>query len=109
MNLRPKQFVRLLSKPCYELSFCPYGPLVEHMPLREEEDRDQKSCTVFGHDCPVFSCAECITEEVMDADEGDERLITSNVNKKASPLPRVADGGRPGLRPVLVPDEPTEV
>lgn len=55
-----KERVRAVCKPCWELKYCPYGPLVEDFPLRE--DRDEKSCRIFGHDCPVFSMAEPFTE-----------------------------------------------
>jgi len=97
-----------VCKPCWELKYCPYGPLVEQFPLpqierawaiehneflkeqlakgaydeerqkmfeaevrdfrpedypeqvpREELDR---SCTVFGHLCPVFFMNEPLTE-----------------------------------------------
>jgi hypothetical protein len=44
-------------KPCKELGYCPYGPLVEDFPLYEDEPTE-KSCSVFGHDCPVFYVAE---------------------------------------------------
>ena len=43
------------NKPCSTLGYCPYGPLVETFPLKEE--RDEESCEVFGHDCPVFTVA----------------------------------------------------
>ncbi len=49
-----------MCKPCWELKYCPYGPLVEDFPLRPEPD--EKSCRIFGHDCPVFSMAEPLTE-----------------------------------------------
>lgn len=44
------------EKPCKKLGWCPYGVLVERFPLKEE--CDEESCRVFGHDCPVFTCAE---------------------------------------------------
>lgn len=50
-----------VNKPCHKIGYCPYGPLVEDFPLRLK--RDNKSCKVFGHDCPVFSVAEDIKEE----------------------------------------------
>lgn len=49
-----------MCKPCWEIKYCPYGPLVEQFPLREE--RDSRSCRIFGHDCPVFHVAEPLTE-----------------------------------------------
>jgi hypothetical protein len=45
-----------MIKPCRGLGYCPYGPLVEEMPLADGED--QRGCSVFGHICPVFHCAE---------------------------------------------------
>ena len=55
-----KKRVKAVCKPCWELKYCPYGPLVELFPLREE--RDFQSCLIFGHDCPVFTLAEPLTE-----------------------------------------------
>jgi hypothetical protein len=52
--------VKAVCKPCWELKYCPYGPLVETFPLRPE--REERSCRIFGHDCPVFSVAEPLTE-----------------------------------------------
>lgn len=97
-----------VCKPCWELKYCPYGPLVEDFPLLgptrkdaiehneflktqllngayngwrkqefEEEVRDfdpdeypeehkmediEKSCTIFGHMCPIFFVNEPFTE-----------------------------------------------
>jgi len=42
--------------PCKKLGYCPYGYLVEDFPL--EEPRGERSCPVYGHNCPVFSTAE---------------------------------------------------
>lgn len=52
--------VRAVCKPCWEIKYCPYGPLVEFAPLKECED--DRSCRIFGHDCPVFYCSEPLTE-----------------------------------------------
>jgi hypothetical protein len=77
-------------KPCWELKYCPYGPLVEFFPLLARGDETVKSwwpdndfmgcvhpghaellkkcdpfeisCNVFGHVCPVFAMAEGLTE-----------------------------------------------
>ena len=46
---------QIQTKPCNELKYCPYGYLVEFFPL---EERDEYSCGVFGHDCPVYYLAE---------------------------------------------------
>ena len=52
--------VKAVCKPCWELRYCPYGPLVEDFPLRKVHD--EMSCRIFGHDCPVFHVAEPFTE-----------------------------------------------
>ncbi|MDO8684165.1 MAG: HNH endonuclease signature motif containing protein [Armatimonadota bacterium] len=52
--------VKAVCKPCWELNYCPYGPLVEDFPL--PDDRTTRSCRIFGHDCPVFHVAEPLTE-----------------------------------------------
>jgi hypothetical protein len=99
---------RHVCKPCWELRYCPYGPLVEQFPVmnvtRDEmrehheflkqqlakraymgwrkkyfedflahddlrqypktipEDIFERSCTIFGHICPVFFVNEPFTE-----------------------------------------------
>src|ERR1700722_6922351 len=52
--------VKAVCKPCWELKYCPYGPLVEQFPLQVEPD--ERACRIFGHDCPVFHVAEPLTE-----------------------------------------------
>lgn len=52
--------VKAVCKPCWEIKYCPYGPLVEEFPLKKV--RDERSCRIFGHDCPVFYVAEPFTE-----------------------------------------------
>ncbi len=52
--------VKAVCKPCWEIKYCPYGPLVEDFPLKGT--RDERSCRIFGHDCPVFYVAEPLTE-----------------------------------------------
>ncbi len=54
---------RIQIQPCNQLGYCPYGYLVEFFPL---EERDEYSCEIFGHDCPVYYLAEGF----MDDDEG---------------------------------------
>ncbi|MFC2017964.1 HNH endonuclease [Chloroflexota bacterium] len=54
--------VKAICKPCWEIKYCPYGELVEEFPLKTPDDRDYRSCRIFGHDCPVFSLAEPFTE-----------------------------------------------
>lgn len=55
-----KKRVKSVCKPCWELKYCPYGPLVENFPIQLEST--EKSCRIFGHDCPVFYIAEPFTE-----------------------------------------------
>ena len=50
-----------IEKPCHSCGFCVYGQLVEEFPLGKK--RDEYSCNVFGHDCPVFYHAELIKED----------------------------------------------
>ena len=52
--------IKAVCKPCWEIKYCPYGPLVEEFLLRSKPD--EKSCRIFGHDCPVFYVAEPLTE-----------------------------------------------
>jgi len=52
--------VKAVCKPCWEIKYCPYGPLVEEFPLKKISN--EKSCRIFGHDCPVFYVAEPFTE-----------------------------------------------
>lgn len=52
--------VKAVCKPCWEIKYCPYGILVEDFPLSFENA--EKSCRIFGHDCPVYHVAEPFTE-----------------------------------------------
>jgi hypothetical protein len=51
---------KAVCKPCWEIKYCPYGPLVEDFPFAEQDD--EKRCLIFGHQCPVFFVAEPFTE-----------------------------------------------
>lgn len=55
-----KKRVKAVCKPCWEIKYCPYGPLIEEFPLKKTPD--EKSCRIFGHDCPVFYVSEPLTE-----------------------------------------------
>lgn len=55
-----KRKTKAICKPCWEIKYCPYGPLIEQFPL--QENRDEKSCRIFGHQCPVFYVAEPFSE-----------------------------------------------
>lgn len=59
-KIKWEERVKAVCKPCWEIKYCPYGPLVEDSPLKLESD--EQSCRIFGHDCPVFHCAEPFTE-----------------------------------------------
>lgn len=68
---RSKKFVHdeyevEVVKPCRMLCFCPFGPLVEDMPIYET--KRPSSCAVFGHECPAF----VYSEPFIDFDEEDE-------------------------------------
>src|SRR5688572_25412158 len=52
--------IKAVCKPCWELKYCPYGPLVEEFPLGDHSD--ERRCRIFGHHCPVFYVAEPLTE-----------------------------------------------
>jgi hypothetical protein len=56
-----KRRVKSVCKPCWEVRYCPYGPLVEQFPVPEEEN-DPRRCRIFGHICPVYFVAEPFTE-----------------------------------------------
>jgi len=53
--------VKAVCKPCWEIKFCPYGPVVEQFPLPDDE-KDPRRCRIFGHICPVYFVAEPFTE-----------------------------------------------
>ncbi len=55
-----KKRVKAVCKPCWEIKYCPFGPIVEDFPINQEQT--EKSCRIFGHDCPVFYTAEPFTE-----------------------------------------------
>jgi hypothetical protein len=56
-KVRP-HLIKVSEFPCKKLGYCPYGYLVEDFPL--EEPRGDKSCPVYGHNCPVFYAAEAV-------------------------------------------------
>jgi len=55
-----KQRVKSVCKPCWEIKYCPYGSLIESFPLSDVYT--EKSCRIFGHECPVFYVSEPFTE-----------------------------------------------
>jgi len=58
MSLAIRKFGHLMivDKPCRKLGYCPYGALVEQFPLLR--GRSFVTCSVFGHNCPVYTAAE---------------------------------------------------
>lgn len=52
--------VKAVCKPCWEIKYCPYGPLIEEFPIIDEDDN--KRCIIYGHICPVYRVAEPFTE-----------------------------------------------
>ena len=55
-----KARVKAVCKPCWELKYCPYGVLVEQFTFGDFEN--DKTCRIYGHECPVFHVAEPFTE-----------------------------------------------
>lgn len=58
--------IRIRTKPCRKLKYCPYGFLVEQFPLSETRKRFEERCSVYGHMCPVFILG--IAAKVVDED-----------------------------------------
>jgi hypothetical protein len=83
------QRVKAVCKPCWELKYCPYGPLVERFPLHEA--RTHRSCRIFGHECPVFKVAEPFTEtkELRNISRHIPRPIQFRVLKRENQVCRV--------------------
>lgn len=65
--------VKAVCKPCWEIKYCPYGPLVEEFPIIEEGN--EKRCIIYGHICPVYKVAEPFTETKK------LRSISRNISK----------------------------
>ena len=80
--------VKAVCKPCWELKYCPYGPLVEQFPL--QLDRDERACRIFGHDCPVFHVAEPLTEtrELRNINRSIPREVQFRVLKRENQICR---------------------
>jgi len=58
-----------VEHPCLKAGFCPYGGLVEVYPLPgmkmpggSVHQQTNRSCGLFGHDCPAHYMAENVTE-----------------------------------------------
>lgn len=65
--------IQAICKPCWEINYCPYGVMVEEFPLTEDE---YYKCKVFGHECPVYSIAEPLTETKK------MRTISRNISRE---------------------------
>jgi hypothetical protein len=87
--------VKAVCKPCWEIKYCPYGPLVEHFPLNEEYN--EKSCRIYGHDCPVFYVAEPLTEtkELRNISRSIPRKVQFRILKRDNQI--CSDCGKPVL------------
>ncbi|WP_052714226.1 HNH endonuclease [Paenibacillus dauci] len=81
--------IKAVCKPCWELKYCPYGLLVEDFPLKKE--RDDHSCRIFGHDCPVFYVSEPLTEtkELRNISRNIQRPVQFRVMKRDNQICRV--------------------
>lgn len=60
-----------IVKPCRITGYCPYGTLVEEFPL----EKDEYTCSVFGHHCPAYYQAEPFVDE-KDSELSDEEIDT---------------------------------
>ena len=58
------------DKPCHSCGYCPFGSVVEMFPVTRK--RTNYSCTVFGHNCPVFYMAEPMAEDILKVSEAKE-------------------------------------
>jgi hypothetical protein len=87
-KIRWDRRVKAVCKPCWELKYCPYGLLVEQFPLRE--NRNEQSCRIFGHDCPVFHIAEPLTEtrELRNISRSIPRSVQFRVLKRENQICR---------------------
>jgi len=85
--------VKAVCKPCWEIKYCPYGPFVEDFP--NKENPDEKSCRIFGHDCPVFYVSEPLTEtkELRNISRSIPRATQFKVLKRDNQICR--DCGKP--------------
>jgi hypothetical protein len=85
--------VKAVCKPCWEIKYCPYGPLVESFQVKENPD--EKSCRIFAHDCPVFHIAEPLTEtkELRNISRSIPRTTQFRVLKRDNQICR--DCGKP--------------
>jgi hypothetical protein len=63
MDLMQQFRKEITTKPCRQLGYCPYGPLVEEFPHLNKGDIWK--CKVFGHMCPVTLVAEPFVDEEM--------------------------------------------
>ena len=67
------------SKPCQILGYCPYGSLVEQFPIKEK--RDDESCRIFGHQCPVFYTAEMFVDGDLLVEKHSGHSVSGNTAK----------------------------
>ena len=74
--------IKAVCKPCWEIKYCPYGSLVEHMP--NQDDNKEKICRIFGHVCPVYIVAEPFTEtkELRTVTRAIPRVVQLRVSRR---------------------------
>ena len=70
--------LKKVVKPCKLCGFCPYGQLVEEFPL----NRNERSCGVFGHDCPAFYHSEFMSEDNEATNEEINEMIEEFENNQ---------------------------
>jgi len=67
-------------KPCRILQFCPYASMVEEFPEVETfplpQTNTPESCSVFGHQCPVFFHAQPFVDPGEVSTEDIDRWFT---------------------------------
>lgn len=87
-KINAKRRVKAICKPCWEIKYCPYGPLVEQFPLAD--DADDRRCRIFGHVCPVFHVAEPFTEtkELRNISRSISRPVQFRVLKRENQICR---------------------
>lgn len=74
--------IKVVCKPCWEIRYCPYGPMVEYMPTTDKDK--EKICRIFGHVCPVYAVAEPFTEtkELRTISRSIPREVQLRVNRR---------------------------
>lgn len=70
-NKKKPRFPHVVCKPCWELKYCPYGPLVEFFPLRPEETSLKEIKSTYARWLKAIRSGALKTEkEIYSAIEG---------------------------------------